>query len=85
VVNESTLPESGFTDLETSKHIEIVPLDLTKVRLFSIDLEFGCSTLSNEAIQYEVMRTHCEVYGYEPAALVTNAARLEKRSLLFLK
>ncbi|MFA7175083.1 MAG: hypothetical protein WC340_17045 [Kiritimatiellia bacterium] len=29
-VNESTLPDSGFADLETSKHIEIVPLDLTK-------------------------------------------------------
>ncbi|MDD2601012.1 MAG: hypothetical protein PHO37_17605 [Kiritimatiellae bacterium] len=29
-VNESTLPDSGFADLETSRHIKIVPLDLTR-------------------------------------------------------
>ena len=46
-VNESTLPDSGFADLETSKHIAIGPLDLNKVLLFSIDLEFGGSTFSN--------------------------------------
>ncbi|MFA7175337.1 MAG: hypothetical protein WC340_18325, partial [Kiritimatiellia bacterium] len=50
-ISESTLPDSAFADLETSKHIEIVPLDLNKVRLFSINLEFGGSTLSNN---YEI-------------------------------
>ena len=63
-VNESTLPESGFADLETSKHIKIVPFDLNKVRLFSVDLEFNGSTLSNN---YEIAMGCSDSEGELPA------------------
>ncbi|MFA7174892.1 MAG: hypothetical protein WC340_16070 [Kiritimatiellia bacterium] len=63
-VNESTLPDSDFDDLETSRHIKIVPLDLNKVRLFSIDLEFGGSTLSNN---YEIAMGCSDNEGELPA------------------
>ncbi|MDD2600810.1 MAG: hypothetical protein PHO37_16580 [Kiritimatiellae bacterium] len=43
-VNESTLPDSGFADLETSKHIKIVPLNplLRLLRLFLFSFASLC-------------------------------------------
>ena len=63
-LNESTLPNSEFADLEASKHYVITPPELGKSDFFKIDMTFCGSSLSNN---YEIALGNSDSEGELPA------------------